>query len=487
MRRILLPLSLLGGIACSAQPKPSKTVEATAPTPEPQTPTQELLAVLSGVVGSHDRVLAHELETRASRSPDLHLLASGVEFSAVDTDVVRFLPNCVAIDKSFDSSAQTFRYTADASGCSDQSGRVIAEQVVERNDEGLRLTEVHRLQFEDDRTAALTLSGEAERTRVVNRETLHSRKRVAELHVDVTVARETAADGVVDWPMTFDHEISLNPMPTGVQVAAGGTVQVEHEVRSFTLDGFWARDACGTGGWTAGTLTLEHDGQTHTLDLDCSHTTAEGLAGYAQPTIDAILTERRACEDCDLEGTNLQNTLYVGWNLQGVRLLNVDLTGAILFGSDLSDATVVQANLTAADFSMVDTDDGYFADCTFDGTRFVAALFDGTDLRYADLQTAVLDRADFEGASLHWGSLAGQDLSTVGFEDAWMTGVDFTGAILTGRDFEHSNFRQANFTNADLTGSAVHEASFTDAMWSNTTCADGSNSDENSGTCDGYW
>ena len=486
MRRILLPLSLLGGIACSAQPKPSKTVEATVPTAEPPTPTQELLAVLSGVVGSHDRVLAHELETRASRSPDLYVLASGDEFPAVDADVARFLPDCVAIDKSFDSSAQTFRYTADASGCSDQSGRVIAEQVVERNDERLRLNEVHRLQFEDDRTAALTLSGEAERTRVVNRVTLHSRKRVAELHVDVTVARAIAVGGVVDWPMTLDHEISLNPMPTGVQVAAGGTVQLEHGVRSFSLDGFWARDACGTGGWTAGTLTVEHDGQTHSLDLDCSHTT-EDVAGYAQPTIDAILAERRACEGCNLEGINLQNTLFVGWNLHGARLLNVDLGGAILFGSDLTDATVEQVNLTATDFSVVDMDDAYFADCTFDGTRFVATLFDDAELPGADLQTAVLDRVDFEDVSLQGGSLAGQDLSAVGLEDAYMIGVDFTGAILTGLDCEDTNFHEANFTNADLTGSVVHEAYFTDAVWSNTTCADGSNSDENGGTCDGYW
>ena len=481
MHRLLAPLPLVTVMACSSNPTPS------SPTPSSPTPSSELAAVLAGVVGSHDRVLAHELETRASRSPDLRALSAGAPAPAVDADIARFLPDCVAIEKSFDPESQSFRFDADSSGCTDLGGRVSAEQVVELDDEPLRLTETHTLSFDDDRTPTLTLSGEAERIRTVNQENLGSREMTAALQVDLTVAVAEDDGAVVDWPMALDHTIALKPDATGIDVTANGTVQLESGLRTFSLQGFWAPEACEGGGWSEGTLRLEHDGQAHELELDCSASTAP-RPGYAPAAVDALVQDLLPCEDCAFEGLDLQHTLYVGRDFNEAVFTDVHLGGAILFGSDLSDTELERVDLTDTDFTEVDLDDAYLADCTFERTRFVSTDFNDAALPGADLRTAVLDRISFEDVTLHGGNLAGLDLSLVELEESNLSEVDFTGATLTDRYCEDTRFTDANFTDADLTGSVLHEASLSGAVWSNTTCADGSNSDDNpGGTCDGYW
>ena len=54
--------------------------------------------------------------------------------------------------------------------------------------------------------------------------------------------------------------------------------------------------------------------------------------------------------------------------------------------------------------------------------------------------------------------------------DSIIVGADFTGA---------------DFTNANLTDAFVFETTVTNAIWSNTICPDGTNSDTNNGTCEG--
>jgi len=41
----------------------------------------------------------------------------------------------------------------------------------------------------------------------------------------------------------------------------------------------------------------------------------------------------------------------------------------------------------------------------------------------------------------------------------------------------------ANLTGADLTGAKLQGATLTGAVWSNTTCPDGTNSNDDGGTC----
>ena len=118
--RVPVLLLLFGSVACSAAP--GSTSNSGSEQPDERPPAgegSELTAVLSGIVGSHQLSLAHEVETRATRSPNLQAIFMGAAQPAVDEDVVRRLPSCVAIEKSFDLPTQTYEFVADFSGCSE--------------------------------------------------------------------------------------------------------------------------------------------------------------------------------------------------------------------------------------------------------------------------------------------------------------------------------------------------------------------------------
>jgi uncharacterized protein YjbI with pentapeptide repeats len=64
--------------------------------------------------------------------------------------------------------------------------------------------------------------------------------------------------------------------------------------------------------------------------------------------------------------------------------------------------------------------------------------------------------------------------------------ANFTNASLGEAQAVDSDFRGANFTGANLSGADFTGANFTGAIWNNTTCPDGTNSNDNSGTCIGH-
>lgn len=62
--------------------------------------------------------------------------------------------------------------------------------------------------------------------------------------------------------------------------------------------------------------------------------------------------------------------------------------------------------------------------------------------------------------------------------DCDLSGIDLSGADLSGADL-----MGAILTDADLTGATLDNADLTQVTWSNTTCPDGTNSDDNAGSC----
>ncbi len=72
-------------------------------------------------------------------------------------------------------------------------------------------------------------------------------------------------------------------------------------------------------------------------------------------------------------------------------------------------------------------------------------------------------------ARLYHANLSGADLS----------GVDLSRAMLVGADLSDANLADANFE-----GAFPLDANFEGAVWSNTTCPDGTNSDDNGNTCE---
>ena len=95
-----------------------------------------------------------------------------------------------------------------------------------------------------------------------------------------------------------------------------------------------------------------------------------------------------------------------------------------------------------------------------------------------------LDYRSFDGANLSKAYIVNTSIKHASF-----VGVNFTDAIIyDSQGIEDSDFTNANFTNADLSRSllSLPDSKITGAIWSNTTCPDGTNSDNNGNTCEGH-
>ena len=93
----------------------------------------------------------------------------------------------------------------------------------------------------------------------------------------------------------------------------------------------------------------------------------------------------------------------------------------------------------------------------------------GVDLSGADLRLAILRFADLRGADLSNAYLGAADLRLADLRFANLTGA---GLIM------------ANLFDADLTGATLQGAQLSGVHWYNTTCPDGTNSDNNGNTCE---
>jgi len=89
-----------------------------------------------------------------------------------------------------------------------------------------------------------------------------------------------------------------------------------------------------------------------------------------------------------------------------------------------------------------------------------------------------LSNANFTGSDLAFSFFLGPELT--------LAGADFTGANLQNTFFDSVDVTGANFTDADLEQLIMYDSQFARAIWSNTTCPDGENSDDVGGTCDGH-
>ena len=150
-----------------------------------------------------------------------------------------------------------------------------------------------------------------------------------------------------------------------------------------------------------------------------------------------------SCPNCDLNqnGDDLSNR-FVGKNFS-----NAFLQGAFIESVDLSE------------------------------TNFINAY----------LRNAVLDASNFSNSNL-----SNANLISTSFGYANLTNANFTGANLTNANIGITNLSNTNFTNANLINASLlgatnmNTATLTGVTWSNTTCPDGTNSDNNGGTCVGH-
>lgn len=122
-------------------------------------------------------------------------------------------------------------------------------------------------------------------------------------------------------------------------------------------------------------------------------------------------------------------------------------------------------------------------DGVFLASRFNGANFTSSSLRNAQIGDRIgvftagasFRFADLEGAAFFGGNHGVEANST-----------DFTGARLVNVTFDGGSFIGSNFTDADLTGATFFNDSLGEVTWSNTTCPDGTNSDDHGGSCEGH-
>jgi uncharacterized protein YjbI with pentapeptide repeats len=207
-------------------------------------------------------------------------------------------------------------------------------------------------------------------------------------------------------------------------------------------------------------------------------------------------------------------------------LTNATFLDARLMWPRFDDAVVVGADFTGnqfvgARFPRVDFRDVIaIADIIAHGSNFDGAVFSGMDLAglrlcgwdgntdFSSFRDAIFDSANLAGASTCTGR-GGTDLTGASFRFANLTGAifleafaaggatdaDFTGATLV--DAQAScffGFARSDFTDANLEGMVVGinlsggdcGSIFANAVWSNTTCPDGTNSDDHGSTCEGH-
>jgi uncharacterized protein YjbI with pentapeptide repeats len=196
----------------------------------------------------------------------------------------------------------------------------------------------------------------------------------------------------------------------------------------------------------------------------------------------AVFLESATLSGADISGTNLAGAdLYAadltGANVTGVNFSDAQLTavklksaassGANFVGANMSEATLTDAEVTNADLSSANlsrvTSGGISGSPT--------GLPSGFELRNGYLfgPAVRLDNANLSSLDLSHLNLAGALIT-----HANLNGANLTGANLSGDSLIYSTFGGANLRDANLTGANLGQADFTGAVWSNTTCVDGS-------------
>jgi uncharacterized protein YjbI with pentapeptide repeats len=159
------------------------------------------------------------------------------------------------------------------------------------------------------------------------------------------------------------------------------------------------------------------------------------------------------------------------WNLTGSTFDGANLTGVDLDNDNLSDVQFANANLTNVDL---------YGD-NLAGANLQGAILTGNDMVAVESGGITTTPAKLPANwSLRDGYLLGP---YAGLVSANLAGLNLTGVDLEHADLYLSTLADANLTDVNLYGSSLDGVNITGATWSNTICPDGTNSDNDQGTC----
>ncbi len=111
----------------------------------------------------------------------------------------------------------------------------------------------------------------------------------------------------------------------------------------------------------------------------------------------------------------------------------------------------------------------------------------GDRLTGKDLTNSALASAVFVNTNLQNVNFTNTTFGGANFQDANLSGSNLSGITSSDAHFQNTNLTNVNFTNANLsTDTDMDTATLTGVIWSNTTCPDGTNSNDDGNTCVGH-
>ncbi|MBD3647235.1 MAG: pentapeptide repeat-containing protein [Pseudomonadales bacterium] len=216
------------------------------------------------------------------------------------------------------------------------------------------------------------------------------------------------------------------------------------------------------------------------------------------------------------EGANLN-----GWTVQGASFSNLNHAGGNFAGTHWSGAEFIACNWSNADLTAADFSGTFLSDCTFEGAGMRMVKMNQVVFDQVSLNDAGVNQAELTGAMFVHSTFLNTDFSESQLVSAYFVTplfsegdnpVSFRGASLVGVVINSPGgpgLMNIDWTGADMTQIKIRDAQlygsdFTDAVllnglfcntfplgsvngtvFSNTTCPNGVNSDDNGGDCVG--
>ncbi len=191
---------------------------------------------------------------------------------------------------------------------------------------------------------------------------------------------------------------------------------------------------------------------------------------------------------------NLPDSTFRMASLQYRDLKNITFSGSEWVGSDLTGSHLTGSSFTGNTFKPGPDAHDYMnlAGVVAAGVNFSSSYFEfNFRAPGANFSGANFTNATFEGG------LDGAGVSATDFTDANFQNANFTGTIFKPypgapnfgppwNQFKGGDFSGAQFVDANLNGVMFTGSSFVSAIWDNTVCPDGSNSDSHGNTCVGF-
>jgi uncharacterized protein YjbI with pentapeptide repeats len=187
--------------------------------------------------------------------------------------------------------------------------------------------------------------------------------------------------------------------------------------------------------------------------------------------------------DANLHGADLA---YV--DNPGIRDVTLDFSHAVLTRADFADGYFLASNLTGANLAG-DNLDGFFQGSNFTDADLrdieISGVTTGYPLGFPDsgLSGADLEGANISGADLEEDVFSDANLSDGNFSHTYLSGSLMTDANLTDANLKDANLDQVDMTGANLDDAHMAGATLKLVVWDDTTCPDGTNSNNDGDTC----